>query len=119
MMEQTPLRKITTVPEHSAAFMKAMSGGETLFRDGFLFLSGGDWLTAVGYPLQGDYDAGAFTRALDAVISERKPEDCWAVAPELPPTLAPYVTETDLFYVLPSDSPVPRSLRGPLAKAAK
>ncbi|MDR2695501.1 MAG: GNAT family N-acetyltransferase, partial [Deltaproteobacteria bacterium] len=107
------------MPEHSVAFMQAMSGGEALFRDGFLFLAGGDWLIAVGYHLQGAYDAEAFTSALDAVIRERKPEDCWAVAPQLPPSLAPYVTETDLFYVLPSDSPVPVKIRGPLARAAK
>ncbi|MDR0467188.1 MAG: TraB/GumN family protein [Deltaproteobacteria bacterium] len=99
--------------------MKAMSGGEAFFRDGFLFLSGRDWLIAVGYPLQGDYDAEAFSRALEAVVGERKPDDCWAVAPKLPPSLAPYLTETDLFYVLPADSPVPKALRGPLAKAEK
>ncbi|MDR0238725.1 MAG: TraB/GumN family protein [Deltaproteobacteria bacterium] len=107
------------MPEHSVAFMKAMSGGEALFRDGFLFFVGKDWLIAIGYPLQGNYDAGAFARALETVVSERTPEACWAIAPELPPSLAPYVTETDVFYVLPSDSPVPGKLRGPLAKAAK
>ena len=111
------MKNITTVPEHSAAFMQAVSGGEAIFRDRFLFLSGKDWLIAIGYPLQGDYDAEVFSRVLETVINERKPNDCWAIAPELPPSIAPYLTETDVFYVVPSDHPVPGKLRGPIAKA--
>ena len=117
IMKPSLAKNIMTVPEHSAAFMKAMSGGEPLTRGDFLFLTGNDWLIAIGYPLRGDYDAEAFTRALEAVISERGPDDCWAIAPKLPPALAPYVTETDVFYVLPADAPTPGKLRGPLAKA--
>ena len=118
-MEQDPAHRIQTVPEHSVAFMKAASGGEALFCDGFLFLFGKDWLIAIGYPLQGEYDSGAFAGVLETVISERNPDDCWAIAPELPPSLASYVTEMDEYYVLSSDSPVPRGLRGPLAKATQ
>ena len=114
-MEQN---SITTVPEHSMAFMKAMSGGEALIREDFLFLTGQDWLIAVGYPLQGEYDPQVFSRVLDAVIAETKAADCWAIASELPPSLTPFCTETDVFYVLPSDSPVPPKLRNPVRKAA-
>ena len=52
-----------TVPEHSTAFMAAMSGGTPFVEDGFLFFSGSGesdvapWLTAVAYPLADELPA--------------------------------------------------------------
>ena len=41
-----------SVPEHSAEFMQAMSGGEIFLEGNYLFIAGGDWLLAIGYPLE-------------------------------------------------------------------
>ncbi|MDR3361897.1 MAG: hypothetical protein LBO64_03525, partial [Desulfovibrio sp.] len=49
---QRELLKRAAVPEHSVAFMQAMSGGTAFCEQGFLFLYAEDWLMAVGYPLQ-------------------------------------------------------------------
>ncbi|MDL2306694.1 GNAT family N-acetyltransferase [Desulfovibrio sp. OttesenSCG-928-C06] len=40
------------VPEHSALFMQAMSGGTAFVHGDFLFLAGDGWLTGIGYPLE-------------------------------------------------------------------
>ena len=42
-----------TVPEHSAVFMRAMSGGEPFRIGPYLFVAAQDWLLAIGYPLAG------------------------------------------------------------------
>ena len=111
------------VPEHSAAFMAAMSGGAPLVRDGFLFFAAEDWLLAVGYPLTafpavpGEYEPNRFSQALEGVIRETGARDIWAIAPELPPEFAAYCDETDAYYILPADSPVPKRLKTPVAKA--
>ncbi|MDR1660685.1 MAG: hypothetical protein LBR94_10210, partial [Desulfovibrio sp.] len=109
-----------TVPEHSAAFMRAVSGGRPEVRDGFLFFAAQDWLIAIGYPLasgrlagdSGDEafeiaPAGAFEQVLESALREYGASDCWAVAPRLPASLAPYRTESDAYYLLDADSPVP------------
>ena len=108
---------ITTVPEHSTAFMRAMSGGETFERDGFLFFADDTWLIAVGYPLHGTYTPERFSRSLTAAIAERAPKDCWAIAPELPLDIAPHCAENDVYYILDTASPIPKQLRNPVAKA--
>lgn len=111
------------VPEHSVHFMEAMSQG-TAFREGdYLFLTADDWLMCVGYPLSGDYAHDAFEKAYRAAL-RRVPRrlsgvDCWAVGPDLPPRLAPHVTDRDVFYVLPTDAPVPARLRRPVELAAE
>ncbi|MDR2056209.1 MAG: GNAT family N-acetyltransferase, partial [Desulfovibrio sp.] len=117
-----------TVPEHSAAFMRAMSGGLPQVRDGFLFFAAQDWLIAIGYPLgsgltgdggdaPGDVAVGTFERALESVLREGGARDCWAVAPRLPAALASYRTESDAYYTLNADSPVPGRLRACVRKA--
>ncbi|MDR1660526.1 MAG: GNAT family N-acetyltransferase, partial [Desulfovibrio sp.] len=45
--------------------------------------------------------------------------DCWAVAPRLPASLAPYRTESDAYYLLDADSPVPGRLRNCVRKASE
>ena len=44
-----------TVPEHSLAFMAAMSGGEPFLVGPYAFIAAEDWLLAVGYPLDNTY----------------------------------------------------------------
>lgn len=115
-----------TVPEHSAAFMAAVSGGEPFVEDGFLFLSAADWLMAVGYPLGQPVDAtlkdkailDIFDEALSKALRRTGARTCWVVAPELPQRLQGSIMETDRFYLLDADAGVPSKLRGPVDKAA-
>ena len=53
-----------SVPEHSAAFMSAMSGGEPFLEGPYLFVAAEDWLLAMGYPLADEYRAGEFEKSL-------------------------------------------------------
>ncbi len=100
------------VPEHSAWFMRAMSCGEPLLVDDYFFLTGQDWLMAIGYPLEGDYDAGRFQDALEKCRHRIQPSRCLSVSPELPPALYSRVQERDHYYILYTQSRVqPRLLR--------
>ena len=114
---------VTVVPEHSVAFMRAMSGGNAFTENGYLFFADNDWLIAIGYPLPDSENSmhtpEAFAGALAVAVARTNARDCWAVAPELPASLAANIDETDMYYVLPVDSKPPRSLVGPLKKAAR
>lgn len=99
-----------TVPEHSAGFMQAMSGGEAFLVGDFLFLAAGQWLIAIGYPLAGG--GGGFGPALAEARRRTRACDIWAIAPELPPELAPHLRQEDRYYLLPADrDPPPRPVR--------
>lgn len=114
------------VPEHSARFMAVVSGGEPFLLDGFLFFRGEDWLTGIGYPLDArgpDCETGPgsqalFERALQKALRDKTIRNCWTVAPFLPGHPQASIIESDVFYLLAADAPVPPRLRGPVAKAA-
>ncbi len=108
---------VSTVPEHSMAFMQAVSGGLATVRDNFLFLLGEDWLVGIGYPLRGEYDADQFMAAVISLARERAIDDCWVIAPTLPEMVRPYLDEEDVYYILAADAPVPRALRAPVRRA--
>ena len=69
------------VPEHSVWFMRAVSCGEPLLVDDHFFLAGQDWLMAIGYPLEGDYDASKFQDALEKCRKRIQPSRCLSVSP--------------------------------------
>lgn len=135
-----------TVPEHSPGFMEAMSGGVGFVQDGYYFLSGAGgpddaghdgepWLMAIGYPLawpdgegndagqgregavSGNEVAATFDKALAGALRRTGAIQCWAVGPDLPERLQPFITERDTVYALPVDSPVPARLRGVLERS--
>ena len=99
-----------TVPEHSAAFMRAMSGGEPFRIGAYLFVAARDWLLAIGYPLAGADDPGGFDRALSAALNRTHARDVWAVAPALPERLQAYRRDRDHYYTLPLDAVLPARL---------
>lgn len=107
------------VPEHSAPFMQAVSGGRVLMVDNFVFYAAEDWLMAIAYPLRdgGEYSHQRFEAALAGALHETGATACFAVGPDLPPRLADNVLERDEFYTLPADAPVPPRLRSPVRKA--
>lgn len=139
-ISQSRLNQRAQVPEHSTALMQAMSQGTAFIEGEYLFVAADDWLMAVGYPLAPSeaphiscdsaaaldsmqacarrYAHNDFAQALAAAQARTHAVDCWAIGPDLPPHLQAQVTERDEFYILPSDTPPPAALRGPLVKAA-
>ncbi|MDR1490756.1 MAG: TraB/GumN family protein [Desulfovibrio sp.] len=121
------------VPEHSVAFMRAMSGGVAFYEGEFIFLHAEDWLMGIGYPLReaalfelADANSPAaldnalsFEAALKAVLGRTKARSCWAIAPLLPERLEPFTECRDQYYLLNRDSSVPKNLRRPLESVAR
>lgn len=118
------------VPEHSVAFMRAMSGGEAFFERGYLFLHAEDWLMGVGYPFLGEEDEEpeaiaspeecrrAFDEALGRAVERTGALSCYVIAPELPERLEPFADTRDRLYTLPAANAVPGPLQRPVALAA-
>lgn len=131
--KEVPWRELAAkarVPEHSVPFMLGMSGGKPLVLNNYLFFIGEDWITGVGYPLEGEYDLDSFILAADlvgdAVAAEKKGAgraglDMFVVAPSLPAEavrgLGGEISEEDRFYILPASAEVPAPLRRLVRKA--
>lgn len=107
------------VPEHSAVLMQAMSGGEPLEIGNYRFYHARDWLMAIGYPLADRFSTAAFLEALKQAEEEIKPAAVFAIAPELPRELHANIIESDRYYVLSAEAPVPKRLRNPVSAAKK
>ena len=119
MPSESDILARAVVPEHSAPFMQAVSGGRLLVRDHFVFYTADDWLMAIAYPLQGggEYSHERFEAALETALRETGATACFAVGPDLPPRLADSVLERDIFYTLPASAPIPPRLRSPVRTA--
>jgi uncharacterized protein YbaP (TraB family) len=107
-----------TVPEHSVAFMAAMSDGNPFRVGPYLFIAAEDWLLAVGYPLEDGYTPKGFEQALTEALRRTAARDCWAICPELPERLKTHRNDQDQYYVLALDAPVPRRLERLAERAA-
>lgn len=106
------------VPEHSVGFMQAMSGGDYFLVGPYLFIAAGDWLLAVGYPLEGDYSPSGFEQALTAALHRTRAMDCWAVCPALPERLTAHRRDRDTYYILACNAAVPGRLERLADRAA-
>ena len=106
------------VPEHSVPFMQAMSKGDPFLIGPYLFISADKLLLAIGYPLEGIYDAIHFQQSLDQAITFTKAKECMAICPTLPENLAPHLKENDYYYILEADTPVSERLISIAQKAA-
>lgn len=107
-----------SVPEHSAEFMSAMSGGEPFLLGSYLFFTAGSWLVAVGYPLEGRFSVGDFEASLGEAQRRTNATDCHAIGPSLPLRLQPSITVRDHYYTIPSYIAVPTRLRRLAERAA-
>lgn len=121
------------VPEHSPPFMSAASGGSPFLEQGYLFLRGEDWLMGIGYPTAarqpGDMQTAAeacrdfapeeFAAAFADCRKRLGALHCYCIAPCFPPSMRASVTQEDDYYLLDAQSPVPASLKGPVAGAAR
>lgn len=117
--ELSDILKRAGVPEHSAGFMQAMSGGEPFLVGPYLFIAAEDWLLAVGYPLEGNgQEASGFSRALREAIGRTRARDCWAIGPGLPEALRPHRRQQDRYYVLPAAKTPPARLERLAERAA-
>jgi uncharacterized protein YbaP (TraB family) len=107
-----------TVPEHSPAFMAAMSGGEPFLMGSYLFIAAGDCLLAIGYPLENPYSPDGFEQALADALCRTPARECWAICPALPDRFKPHRRERDRYYILPTETPVPARLERLADRAA-
>jgi len=99
-----------TVPEHSVAFMAAMSGGEPFLVGPYVFIAAEDWLLAVGYPLESNYTPKGFEQALAEAQRRTAARDCWAICPELPERLKAQRSDRDQYHALALGAAVPGRL---------
>jgi len=106
------------VPEHSVAFMAAMSGGEAFRVGPYLFIAAEDWLLAVGYPLENSYTPRGFEQALAEALRRTAARDCWAICPELPERLRAQRRDHDRYHLLALGAPVPGRLERLAERAA-
>jgi len=107
-----------SIPEHSAAFMHAMSGGEPFLEGHYLFIAAEDWLLAMGYPLADEYRAEEFEKSLSRALQRTGAGDCWAICPDLPQRLKPHCCNRDSYYILPTDAAFPPRLNRLARRAA-
>ncbi len=113
------------VPEHSVYFMQTVSGGtacvETVSLENenvsYLYYYAQDWLTFLGYPVQGQYSHESFIQAKNKALEKSKASQVYAIGPDLPPTLQENIQEKDVFYTLDSKAQIPSKLKRPVAKA--
>lgn len=106
------------MPEHSLPLIRAISGGAPLQAGGYLFYHGEDWLLAIGYPLPGPCSSGAFADAINAACAATGANRVYAIAQGRPQESDAEILETDRFYVLSANAPIPPALRNPVNKAA-
>jgi len=107
-----------TVPEHSVAFMSAMSDGEPFLVGPYLFIAAQDWLLAVGYPLEDGYSSKGFEQALAEALRRTAARNCWVICPELPERLKIHRSDQDQYHVLALDGAVPGRLERLAERAA-
>ncbi len=107
-----------TVPEHSVAFMEAMSGGQAFLLDPYLFIAAEEWLLAVGYSLSGDDTSPDFEEALAEALRQTRATRCWVICPSLPARFQTQCTDRDHYYTLAVDKTVPARLERQAAQAA-
>jgi len=106
------------VPEHSVAFMAAMSGGEPFQVGPFLFIAVHEGMLCVGYPLDEEYRSDRFEQALAEALRRTHAKRCWAICPSLPDRLRAHLREKDDYFVLPADAAVPGRLERLADRAA-
>lgn len=107
------------VPEHSLALMHAMSHGQPVKFGEYLFFHASDWLMAIGYPLKGRFDKNEFFNAVTEAAKNLHPASFFAIAPSMPDEFKPNIIESDRYYVLAANAPIPSKLKNPVAKAAQ
>ncbi len=121
MLQTNALLATATVPEHSVHFMQSVSGGTAFIQNGYLCFAAEDWLTIIGYPLQGQapYSHENFLSAKHEAVKRTQATQCFAMAEQLPPSLQEHIQDKDAFYTLDAHAPIPSPLRRVVRKAAE
>ena len=105
------------IPEHSPALMAVASGGRPLRVGEYLFFHAGERLIGIGYALTGGTSPAAFEAAFREAKRRTGARIFHLMSPRLPASLRGHTTETDRYYVLSAQAPVPARLRAPLERA--
>ncbi len=112
-----PMSAPVVVPEHSSLLLEALSSGKSFTLNSYLFVAGEDWLMAIGYPLEGEYSAAHFEKAMEEALRKLSPSDCFAIAPTMPERWKSHIQDSDIYYSLDADSDIPTRLQGPVRNA--
>ncbi len=116
-MQISNILKLAKVPEHSVNFMQAVSGGTHFVQDDYLCFSSDNWLTIIGYPLEGKYSHENYLKAKNSAVEHTKATTVYTVSPNLPLSLSETIEEKDDFYTLSVDAEIPKKLINPIKKA--
>ncbi len=105
--EEKYILKNSKVPEHIPALMVGISEAVPFLISDFFCLAKEDWLVFIGYPLEGQFSADAFSLALERAMAQIRPVHTWFIAPEIPASLAAKVRsrEKDFYYRLDMKNP--------------
>lgn len=100
------------VPEHTIGLIIYLSGGEPFLIDDFFVCCTKDWVILIGYPLEHEFDATGFERAVDKIKKQFNPETLSVIAPELPSSISNNCLESDSdhYYTLEVKKPDIRSV---------
>ncbi len=119
MVDIHALKNIATIPEHSVDFMHAVSGGTPCIVHNYLCFAKDDWLTIIGYPLgpNAKYTHDDFLHAKNMALEKTGATTCFAIAPELPEELVPFIQEQDVYYTLSANASIPKKVQRAVEKA--
>ena len=121
-MNEEQILNLASIPEHSIPLMNAMSQGNMFYIDNYVFYNSSDWLMAIGYPLNGEYDEEIFENTISKALNIFKNKEnvqCFVIAPSLPKSMQEYIIDRDQYYILGIDAEIPLKLRGPIQKASE
>jgi len=110
------------LPEHIISLMVGISQGEPFLITDYVFLTKDDWLIFVGFPLGRDFSSDNFVTALHQTRKKYRPVYTWFIAPEIPESLMPVVSqrESDEYFKLELQGyEIPKGLKQTVAKAAQ
>lgn len=105
------------VPEHSPYLMNAMSSGQPLTENNYLFFHTSETLLAIGYPLAGKFHPAKFAETCARIQQSLGISSCFAIAPSIPNELSATILESDHYFILSTKAPIPPRLRNPVKKA--
>lgn len=115
------LAKHAYVPEHLPSYVTAVSPAEPFLAADFVMYRLGERLNVIGYPLRGEFDEPALSRAIEEAVDRFDPGLVGAIAPVVPEAVRHRGRPTrDAWFRLElTGAPPPDELRDSIDRAAE